>query len=830
MWCQCLSNSPGGGGILLESGLLSISLVRRFLHWEWVLNTQFLIANNQANQVAFYEPAVKLRHRRQNFFEFCIFSVWIHPNDGTNFLTMEQSFQQTLRPIYTWPWINPVLKKWKLGKQLFVPKLTAPDCIPGRKMVRKYRKRHRGQLCCTLSQQLDNNIKIYKCLYVCFGVWLLVVLWSFQDLTLHSNWHWIHLSFAAIISQYGRTTSISSTNNSGGWFCNFVSLIRHLLTYPWSWLFWMTQWNSKCEPGNRAFHWITKQIFLLSTKYKLRLLLWKEDHWVLCCLIFANTFGGGVSRTPYHVFALKFLCIFNLLEDIPHTSQRLHMSVFQLVTFPNCKRICKTKLVHSGGAFYITILWASNKFWNIGNCLSLLCSIGNISWPPFGMMPLSLLATDGLLKKLYIWRKKQVCMFTSWSFSTYTDSSLSPTMAWIIAPNLLGWSRIHQMCFHTRPDLSTNSRVSTSMDLGGLQVGTGLRCSIWAVAIFFPNLPVILQKHDLLWNAVVPGPRNLHMRWELPWLKFWTLFSKICCDWKMSNKFWPWSIKHLDLQCLTIWTMNSTRQTLLVSTIKLGFIVSCILPHTLFINFVFCRTKHYSHAFRRTKEIGANTARVPGTLANTIETPSRNQTSRHCTPGRTFACTFLSRGHPSFPSTSGRFYGITVVPNSVFGSCPHAWSNILLYIFSQAVSQPHVAHRYVDNRLLLIPRQHLQSGAIATFWNLAFYSAPMLLETVQGYEVLGFNIGPHQSTITFVQPLRSVQISGTSQAIRSGVVARSRLILTHVQTQIRHWEIAEGVSPPISFERSIALVEKYCPARGLCVCPVLTNRQWQVNC
>jgi hypothetical protein len=38
--------------------------------------------------------------------------------------------------------------------------------------------------------------------------------------------------------------------------------------------------------------------------------------------------------------------------------------------------------------------------------------------------------------------------------------------------------RIHQMCFHTRPDLSTNSRVSTSMDLGGLQVGTGLRCSI----------------------------------------------------------------------------------------------------------------------------------------------------------------------------------------------------------------------------------------------------------------------------------------------------------------------------------------------------------------
>ena len=128
----------------------------------------------------------------------------------------------------------------------------------------------------------------------------------------------------------------------------------------------------------------------------------------------------------------------------------------------------------------------------------------------------------------------------------------------------------------------------------------------------------------------------------------------------------------------------------------------------------------------------------------------------------------------------------------------------------------------------------------------------MLLETVQGYEVLGFNIGPRQSTITFVQPLRSVQISGTSQAIRSGVLARSRLILTnafpheiarssdsrfsgiigqywwkitHTQTRIRHWEIAEGVSPSISFERSIALVEKYCPARDLCVCVSCFNKQ-----
>ena len=65
-----------------------------------------------ANQVACYEPASKMWHRRQNIFEFCIFLVilvWIHPNDGTTLLTMEQLFQQTFCPVYTWPWINLTL-------------------------------------------------------------------------------------------------------------------------------------------------------------------------------------------------------------------------------------------------------------------------------------------------------------------------------------------------------------------------------------------------------------------------------------------------------------------------------------------------------------------------------------------------------------------------------------------------------------------------------------------------------------------------------------------------------------------------------------------------
>ena len=98
-----------------------------------VQNTQFLIANNRESaSIANFQPIKlhvtnqlqKMWHRRQNLFEFCIFLVilvWIHPNDGTTLLTMEQLFQQTFCPVYTWPWINPVLKKWKKENNFLEP-------------------------------------------------------------------------------------------------------------------------------------------------------------------------------------------------------------------------------------------------------------------------------------------------------------------------------------------------------------------------------------------------------------------------------------------------------------------------------------------------------------------------------------------------------------------------------------------------------------------------------------------------------------------------------------------------------------------------------------
>ena len=46
-------------------------------------------------------------------------------------------------------------------------------------------------------------------------------------------------------------------------------------------------------------------------------------------------------------------------------------------------------------------------------------------------------------------------------------------------------------------------------------------------------------------------------------------------------------------------------------------------------------------------------------------------------------------------------------------------------------------HRYVDNRVLLISRHSRKLSHIQVFWNLQFYSAPILLEVVAGQEALG---------------------------------------------------------------------------------------------
>ena len=89
-------------------------------------------------------------------------------------------------------------------------------------------------------------------------------------------------------------------------------------------------------------------------------------------------------------------------------------------------------------------------------------------------------------------------------------------------------------------------------------------------------------------------------------------------------------------------------------------------------------------------------------------------------------------------------------------------------------------HRYVDNRILLISQHSQCQTHVRIFWNLQFYSSPILLEVVEGQEALGFNVDAGQQCVTlllpWVKPLRSMRSANTSRAPLSGLCARLRLI------------------------------------------------------
>ena len=119
-----------------------------------------------SNQLAYFEPALKLWHRLDNFFDFAIFPISHEPNDTVGLLSREQAFQQTFRPMYNWPWITPQLKKWKVGKQRYEPTSLTPSCQHGQKLVRRYLKRKRGDQCPIYSQCVDKHTRIFHLLYL----------------------------------------------------------------------------------------------------------------------------------------------------------------------------------------------------------------------------------------------------------------------------------------------------------------------------------------------------------------------------------------------------------------------------------------------------------------------------------------------------------------------------------------------------------------------------------------------------------------------------------------------------------------------------------------
>ena len=73
--------------------------------------------------------------------------------------------------------------------------------------------------------------------------------------------------------------------------------------------------------------------------------------------------------------------------------------------------------------------------------------------------------------------------------------------------------------------------------------------------------------------------------------------------------------------------------------------------------------------------------------------------------------------------------------------------------------------------------------ALRHLLHLKFYTEPILLEEVEGYDALGFNVNPLQRAVSYQLPwdkiIRTHTGIGPSRSFTSGLLARMRLIIQH---------------------------------------------------
>ena len=147
-----------------------------------------------------------------------------------------------------------------------------------------------------------------------------------------------------------------------------------------------------------------------------------------------------------------------------------------------------------------------------------------------------------------------------------------------------------------------------------------------------------------------------------------------------------------------------------------------------------------------------------------------------------------------------------------FGTCPEQISFNSQYF---CPTFPIASFRYVDIRVLIEPDPVNHSLERFLFWNLQFFTDPLLLEKVTGSEVLGFTIDAYQRSIAFVlhwaKTLRSSRSAGPTTAIKSGILARIHLILRHTWPPCLCIPQIEDFLALLQAERNISL-EPHLPA------------------
>jgi len=731
----------------------------------------------KTGQLAYFEPALKLWAHHSNFYEFGIFPL--RCCDTQYLLAEETAVQTTCQPVYNWPWISPLLKKFRIGKQLYGPTNPTPGLSKGAKFLRRYQKRTSGTQCCILAQRLQSHTAVYKFLYELGSDTLskfecskllrsyradidyIFTLWRCSK-HLQEPFRTRAQTQLRLILKF-RGTEPPPSN---------VPLRLYILNDNMSqqirqWLLGFTfQHRAQFPPLHkvRAPYVRVKSRTLASYVFNFRQFLvnWHPG-WNPSCL--CHRFPHHVQsqhRKTEHISCFASAVVQSVLWQ-SHLSDEVHPS-WQTFFYKNTESfeffLRRWKLPSSLMQYWQAFL------------RSVYFDCPDSKWTP-----------TAVLKEKY---RFQQFVISPADHHPHTATFHCPVQwHFLLSKTFLDTSVFHP-CAQAASQVLVNIQQNVPTWIHdhygwGLDFGPKSRLSS---AYILPKPTRDFQKARPIVDYSGAWPRKLGTALSVALYEILnTVFRDILKykDVQQVIKQIHRLFIHSDfddqpyelLQSDIAGFYNQVEHDRIIQAVKFAvfrFIEVQNLTLDTPLQTHVCQQERVLRVFR-------GKWRSRGTQYREIQL-------RHVVPlvGFLLRHSYFSVGHTVFFQHRGASMGSQWAP-ILCSTVALIREQTLFSVYPSLLAEAHLHHRYVDNRILILPSSKRDILTIRTFWNLQFYTKPIILEIVDGQELLGFTVDPVQRTVTFIQPwykaLRSSRSSGTLNAVVSGITARMRLIALH---------------------------------------------------
>lgn len=774
------------------------------------------------NQLAYYEPALKLWYRLDNFYRFACFPIKSCSTD--TLFAAETAYQRLLRPQYNWPWINPMLKRHRIGRQKFGPALTRPYLERGRKFCRRYLKRSSARQMCILGRAYHSTEQIYNLLHRLgsdtiekFHVSRLLRSGQSDTRFIFLLWRLSHQlgepfrtrcqSQLRLVFKFRHTEAPPANIPMRLHMCSddMVSAIKD----------WVLNFTFHHAINFPPFHKVRAPFVRIKSKslgrymynFRSHLTWWTPDTTGQCCCHLFPEHIQTAKRQTMHITAFASDCFPNVPILQAHMGDEL-MPTWNMFFYKNTEQferwLKQWKLSPSLIQYweeFLRDLWEQqipqSSGWNLR-----MVREAQKRLEPFVVSP-----ADHYPHSLTLHCPVQWLFLVSKTFldqNVFRRCQTRPLpLLQIIQQNVPEWIwKSYRWGLHFKAALSTAYILPKP------------------TRDFQKARPIVDYSHS--WCKPL-GNALASVLYEILQVVYSSLLEH-----QDIRSVLAATAQLFDQQDYTFGDLYLKQEDIA------GFYNQ--VDHDRMIQAV-------SFAVHRFCEFQSQTL-------ESVLNVHQDSTERQL---RTFRGYWRSRGKKYRPMQLGHIAPLShyLLSNSFFSvgcivfqqhrgaSMGSQWAPI----FCSAVAlmrewtfhhhfrvfRTHLGfhHRYVDNRILLHTHLDTLESGHDLFWKLDFYSSPILLEAVPGNEALGYHIDTHQQTITLQLPwnkaLRTTRGHSVTQTILSGLLARIRLILTNAYppslrlSQIQDLLGLMSMRDPQLLTSTtvrnsiIALVNRYCP-------------------